>query len=135
MDARRIVVAPRGDEVHGRVRAVEGDAIILATRRPDAPEAEVAEVTVVTTEETEFRVHVRRDGWYEGDLDDVRAGQFAVAFGETQSDGSLLARLVYLHPAPPLRPGAGGQGGAPLPALRFGAHPGEQPENLWESAL
>jgi len=130
MDARRIVVAPRGDEVHGRVTAVENGVIALATRPPESPEGEVAEATVLTNDDTTFRL-----GRQEGSLDDVTVGKRLVAFGETQSDGSLLARLVYLHPAPPLRPGAGGQGGDQLPDLRFGSQPGEQPEELWGMVL
>ena len=136
MDARHIVVAPDGDEVHGRVTAVEGGVITLATRQPDAPEGEA---TVVTSEDTAFRIRIRCGGWREGSLEDVTEGQFVVAFGETQSNGSLLARLVYLHPGPPPGPDAeavvGRQGGDHLPDLRLGSHPDELPEDLWVGAL
>ena len=95
VDARLIAVAPDGDETHGRVTAVEGGVITLATRQPDGPAEDPAagEATVITDGDTRFRV-----GRQEGTLADVTEGKFVVAVGETQSDGSLLARLVIVHP-------------------------------------
>lgn len=126
MDARRIVVAPDGDKVHGRVAAVEGGVITVENKEGEA--------TIVTGEDTGFWV-----GRREGSLDDVTEGRFVVAFGEMQSDGSLLARLVYVHRGPPpgpgTEPGAGESGGDGLPDLHVSAEPGELPEELWEEAL
>ena len=115
MDARAIVVAPDGDEMHGRVTAVEGDVITLAVRQPENREGQAS---LVTGEDTGFWL-----GRREGSLEDVTEGRFVVAFGETQADGSLLARLVYIHRGPPDQPpgpppGQGaGQGGDQLPDL------------------
>ena len=75
---------------------MEGSAITLASRQPDNPEGEVI---VVANDDTAFRV-----GRQEGSLSDVIEGVRLAAFGELQSDGSLLARLVIVDNRPPPPP-------------------------------
>lgn len=130
IDARRIVVAPDGDEAHGRVTEVAGTTIHI--RNPEG------ETSVVVTGETTFRQCAQGRGCREAGLDDVQEGRLVVAFGETQGDGSLLARLVYVHRAPrnrPIRPqgGARGPGGDQLPAPRLGSQPDGAQGIEWEA--
>ena len=90
--ATRIVVGPEGDEVHGRVTAVEGSTIQLENQDGTA--------TVLTTADTEYRL-----GHEPAGLEDVTEGLFLVAFGQLQADGSLSAELVIMRPpqTPPAR--------------------------------
>jgi len=87
LGAQRIVVGPDGDEVHGRVTAVEGTAIRLENQDGTA--------TVLTGDDTEFRL-----GREAAALADVTEGAFLVAFGQLQSDGSLKADLAIIRPPP-----------------------------------
>jgi hypothetical protein len=90
LGATRIVVGPEGDEVHGRVTAVEGSTIQL--------ENQAGTATVLTAADTEFRLGREPAG-----LEDVSEGAFLAAFGQLQPDGSLSAELVILRP-PPIPP-------------------------------
>lgn len=97
VEARGIIVLPDGDIAGGRVTAVEGATISVENPKD-------GEATIVTTGETQFRLG-KEDG---GSLADVTEDKFVLAFGETQENGSLLARIVVIHEG---RPGKGpGQG-------------------------
>ena len=58
------------------------------------------EPQIVVAGDTEFRRCALGRGCREANLDDVIEGRFVVAFGETQPDGRLLARLVYIQQRP-----------------------------------
>jgi hypothetical protein len=90
--AWRVVVGPAGDEVHGWVTAIEGTTLQLENKE--------GTVTVLTDDATEFRL-----GREAATLEDVTEGAFLAAFGQLQSEGSLNAELVILHPPhePPIR--------------------------------
>jgi hypothetical protein len=88
MVAAAIAVGPDGDEVHGRVVAVEGAQITIENRE--------GQVTLRTDEGTQFR-----RGRQEGSLEDVTEGRFLVAFGEDQGEGRFSAALVYIRRGPP----------------------------------
>jgi hypothetical protein len=105
MDARHIAIGPDGDEVHGRVVAVEGATLTLENREGQA--------TVRTDGETSFR-----KGREPAALEDVTEGTVIVAFGETQPDGSLDADQVHIQRGAPAGPGAGPEDerGGPPPA-------------------
>lgn len=105
-----IVVLPAGDRAGGRVTAVNGQTISVENPRSGDT------ATIVTNDETTFRLG--RDG--EGSLVDVTADRFVMAYGSTQADGSLAARLVMLADAgKPAPPGPG------RPGPRQGAAAGE----------
>lgn len=88
VEARGIMVMPAGDMAGGRVTEIDGEQITVENRRDD-------ESTVISTDgDTEFRVG--RDD-ESGSLSDVTTDSFVMAFGETQGDGSLVARLVLVH--------------------------------------
>lgn len=95
-----VVVAPAGDRAGGRVTGVEGQTISVENPKE-------GEATIVVDENTEFRLG--RDG--AGSLEDVAEGKFVMAFGETQEDGPVKARLVFIaeRPEPGERPGHGGR--------------------------
>ena len=97
VDARDIVVLPAGDMAGGRVTTVDGSTITVENPKD-------GEATIVTNDSTTFRLN--RDE--EGALSDVAVDKHVVAFGETQEDGSILARLVLIHDGPP--PGGWGRG-------------------------
>jgi hypothetical protein len=118
LDARHIAVGPDGDEVHGRVVAVEGVTMTLENRE--------GRVTVQTDGETSFR-----KGREVAALEDVTEGTVIVAFGALQADGSLDADQVYIQRGPPRGPGArpegelegpppAGPGSGPMPDTRRG---------------
>jgi hypothetical protein len=104
VDARHIAVGPDGDEVHGRVSAIDGSTLTL--RHPEG------EVTVHTGADTAFR-----RGREAAALEDVREGVFIVAFGELQADGSLDADQIILQRAPPPGPERGPEGSRGDPPL------------------
>ena len=95
---------PDGDEVHGRVTAIEGTTLTL-----ENPEGQV---TVRTNGDTSFH-----KGRQVASLEDVTEGAGIVAFGELQGDGSLDATQVYIQRRPPPEDGPGdlrgGSGGPP----------------------
>jgi hypothetical protein len=111
--ARFIVVLPAGDMAGGRVTAVEDE--IIDVEDPRTGDA----ATIVTNAETEFRLG--REG--EGSLSDVTADKFVMAFGETQENGSLAARLVMV--ANPGKFGPGGRDGQRGPGPHRGMAAGE----------
>lgn len=86
VEARGIIVLPAGDIAGGRVTEVDGATISVENPKDGA-------ATIVTNNETQFRVG--KDG--DGSLADVVADKLVMAFGETQDDGSLLARIVVIH--------------------------------------
>lgn len=83
IDARGLVVMPAGERGGGRVTAVDGDKITVEDLN--------GAVTLVTTDETEFR-----SGKSEASLADLEPGEFVIAFGDKQKDGTLEARLVFV---------------------------------------
>lgn len=87
VEAVDVVVMPAGDMAGGRVTAVEDNVITVEDRDGET-------TRIVTGEETTFRVN--RDE--AGALEDVTVGMGIGAFGETQDDGSLAARLVMVGP-------------------------------------
>ena len=89
--ASRIQVGPEGDEIHGRVTAVESATIQLGSPEGTA--------TVHTDGDTKFRLGREASG-----LEDVTEGTLLAAFGQTQSDGSLNAALVIVQSNPPKTP-------------------------------
>ena len=92
MDARRVAVEPAGDRAEGRVSAVAGQTITV--RSPEG------QATIVTNASTRF--YQGRDA---ATLADVAVGKGVTAYGQTGADGSLQARLVFIHDGPPDGPG------------------------------
>jgi hypothetical protein len=78
----------RRGSVLGRIDAVEGHALRLATRR--------GEITVQTDERTRFRMA----GVEEPGLDDLKIGQIIAAAGHWNRDGSLQAQVIGARQAP-----------------------------------
>ncbi len=109
IEAMSIVVLPAGDTAGGRVTAVDGQT--LSVEDPRSGDT----ATIVTNSETTFRLG--RDG--AGSLADVAVDGFVMAYGDTQQDGSLAARLVMVG-GPDKRGGPGGHGG---PGERDGQRP------------
>jgi len=102
----------RGPGVGGEVISVDGNTINVETPRGD-------EGTIVTNDETEFMVNGEA-----GSLADVAVGKFAMAIGEKQDDGSVLAdRVMVVDELPERgsRPGDGeGMPGRPDRGPRVG---------------
>ncbi|HMQ56448.1 MAG TPA: DUF5666 domain-containing protein [Anaerolineae bacterium] len=96
IDARGLVVMPAGERGGGRVTAIDGDKITVEDLN--------GAVTLVTTDETEFR-----SGKSEASLTDLEPGEFVIAFGDKQKDGTLEARLVFVgqHGLGSIWPGTG----------------------------
>ena len=92
IEARRVVVEPAGDRAEGRVTAVTGGTITA-----QSPEGQATIVTDVGT-----RFYRERDA---ATLADVTVGKGVTAYGQMQADGSLKARLVFIHDGPPEGPG------------------------------
>lgn len=114
VQAVEIVVLPAGDMSGGRVTAVDGQTISVEDPRSGDS------ATIMTNDETTFRLG--RDG--EGSLADVTVDRFVMAYGNTQDDGSLAARLVMVADGRgPSNPG--GRDGNPGPGPRQGAIVGE----------
>lgn len=106
VEARDVMVMPAGDMAGGRVTDIDGGRITVDNRRD-------GETTVIVTDDsTEFRLG--RDN-QAGSLSDVTSDSAVAAFGETQSDGSLAARLVLVHDR-----GMKGGEGDPRQGLRGG---------------
>ncbi|MDX1521590.1 MAG: DUF5666 domain-containing protein, partial [Anaerolineae bacterium] len=99
VNARGIMVAPRGDHAGGRVTAIDGQTITVENRDGEAK--------IVTNDSTEFRIG--RD--QTGSIADVTTDKRVMAFGETQDDGSLAARLVFVGERGPKGPREGLRGG------------------------
>ncbi len=84
---------PRRGAVLGRISGIEGDTIILDTRR--------GEVMVQTDEHTRFHIAgIRQPG-----PPDLDTGQIVGAAGHWEADGSLHARIVVACPPRPAAPG------------------------------
>jgi len=83
--AEKIGVAPRGDQVGGKVTAVDGNVITVENR-------DGFTISIVTSDETQFRLGKDETG----SLADVAVDKFVKAFGETQDDSSLSANLVMV---------------------------------------
>ena len=96
IEARNILVLPAGDMAGGRVTTVEGSTITAENPKDGT-------VTIVANDSTQFRLG--KDG--EGSLADVTTDKGVMAFGEIQEDGSLTARIVFIHEGP----GPGGDHG------------------------
>lgn len=99
--ANEIMVEPSGDEAVGRVTAVNGGTLTLSDRSGASVKVTVTSATV-----------------YQGRPDQTTAptgasaGQFVRAYGTTQADGSLAARLVLVDDGPGRGHGPdGGQAG------------------------
>jgi hypothetical protein len=99
VNAQAIMVAPEGDQAGGRVTAVDGQTISVENPRDGA-------ATIVTNDSTQFRLGPDQTG----SLTDVTPDKFVMAFGTTQEDGSLAARLVLVHER---GPGSDGPGHGP----------------------
>ncbi len=100
--AEVIILLPAGDELHGRVTAINDKTITI-----QAPGGTSS--TIVTTTNTTFR-----KGQDAASLSDVAVGQELRAFGALQTDGSLTATLVLIHEGPGGSDhGPGGPGGGP----------------------
>ena len=85
VDATKIKVAPAGDRAHGKVTEVDGSTITVEHRRDGTT------TTIVTDGNTVF--------WLNGaaaSLSDVVVDKFIAAYGQTQNDGSVLARDVII---------------------------------------
>jgi hypothetical protein len=93
VEALGIVVLPVGDKAGGKVTAVDGETISVEDFQGEA-------TTIVTGADTQFRL-----GRETGSLADVTEGKLVVAFGETQDDGALAARLVIIREAGEHGPG------------------------------
>ena len=111
-DAQAILVLPSGDELAGKVVSVDGNIITLETRQ--------GQVKITVSADTQYRKAPGEQG--AGSLADISQGKFLVAYGELQSDGTLVARLVMLNLGP--RPGGPGQGQQGQPGS-----PARQPSN------
>ena len=111
-EAQAILVLPSGDELAGKVVSVDGNTITLETRQ--------GQVKITVSADTQFRKAPGEQG--AGSLADISQGKFLVAYGELQSDGTLVARLVMLNLGP--RPGGPGQGQQGQPGS-----PAGQPSN------
>jgi hypothetical protein len=96
--AEVITLLPAGDQVRGRVTAINDLTITVQTRGD-------ATATIVTTASTTFR-----KGQDAASLSDVKVDQDVRAYGTLQSDGSLTAVLVLIQTGPG---GPGGPGGGP----------------------
>ena len=86
VDATYIKVEPAGDRAHGKVTAVDGSTITVEHRRDGTT------TTIVTDGNTVF--------WLNGaaaSLSDVVVDQSLAAYGQTQDDGSVLARDVIIR--------------------------------------
>lgn len=107
--AKRIVVEPDGDQVRGKVTAVDGATITLQThkesRRTRHSEVVTATFTVSVTDLTQFRTVSAT-----ATLNDVVVGKHIVAYGTLQGDNALDATLVIIGKANERRPGQGGPG-------------------------
>lgn len=98
VEARGVTVMPAGDMAGGRVTDIDGGKITVDNPRDET-------TTVITTDDkTTFRLG--RDN-ETGSISDITTDSAVMAFGETQSDGSLTARLVLVHE----HPMKGGEGG------------------------
>ncbi len=86
VEARGIMVAPEGDKAGGKVSAVDNGTITVENRDGEA-------TTITTNGDTEFRVG--RDET--GSIEDVTVDRGVMAVGELQENGSLAARLVFVH--------------------------------------
>jgi len=82
----RRIARSRGIRGIGRVIAIEGDTLLLQTRR--------GEVRVLTTAETRFRVR----GVEQPTLNDVQVGDIVLVLGHHDEEGNLVARLVAVVP-------------------------------------
>lgn len=98
VEARGILVLPDGDIAGGRVTAVDGNNITVEN-------PEDGSVTIVTNADTQFRLGPDETG----SLADVTVDKMVMAFGDLQEDGSLVARLVFIHERGP-GPGPHGPG-------------------------
>lgn len=88
VEARGVTVMPAGDMAGGRVTNIDGGQITVDNPRDET-------TTIITTDDkTTFRLG--RDN-QAGSIADVTTDSAIMAFGETQSDGSLVARLVLIH--------------------------------------
>ena len=88
VDARGVTVMPAGDMAGGRVTDIDGDQITVDNPRDET-------TTIITTDDkTTFRLGRDNEA---GSISDVTTDSAVMAFGETQSDGSLAARLVLVH--------------------------------------
>jgi hypothetical protein len=105
--AEVITLLPAGDQLRGRVTAIENEAITV-----QAPGGTSA--TIVTTSDTTFR-----KGQDDASLSDVEVGQDVRAYGTLQSDGSLTAMLVLIQAGP-----GGGRRGPGIGAGTPGGEPG-----------
>jgi len=111
-EAQAVVVLPAGDNVNGKVTAVNGATLSVETR-------DNTTATIVTDAGTKFTLQ----GGQTGSLTDVTTGKFVEAYGQTQADGSLLATLVVSDN----RPGFGGGPGRPGPGPMPGGPGTQQP--------
>jgi hypothetical protein len=97
--AKSITLLPDGDQLGGRVTAIDGETITVQASGG-------VSATIVTTSATTFR-----EGQDTASLSDVEVGQNLRAYGTLESDGSLTATLVLIQTAPGGDPG--GPGGGP----------------------
>ncbi len=105
IEARRVTVEPAGDRAEGRVTTVSGQMITA-----QSPEGQA---TIVTDASTRF--YQGRDA---ATLADVTVGKGVTAYGQKQADGSLRARLVFIHDGPPDGPRPTPTGPRPTPGPR-----------------
>ncbi|MCB0163858.1 MAG: hypothetical protein KDI79_06515 [Anaerolineae bacterium] len=98
VEARGVTVMPAGDMAGGRVTNIDGGQITVDNPRDET-------TTIITTDDkTTFRLGRDNEA---GSITDVTTDSTVMAFGETQSDGSLTARLVLIH-AHGMKGGEGG---------------------------
>ncbi|MCB9076053.1 MAG: hypothetical protein H6631_00505 [Anaerolineaceae bacterium] len=91
VEARGVTVMPAGDMAGGRVTNIDGGQITVDNPRDQT-------TTIITTDDkTTFRLDRDSEA---GSIADVTTASAVMAFGETQSDGSLAARLVLVHEHP-----------------------------------
>jgi hypothetical protein len=114
--AEVILLLPDGDQLRGRVTAIDDETITL--QAPGETPGTIVTTTIVTTSDTTFR-----EDQDTASLSDVEVGQELRAFGTLQSDGSLTATLVLIQTPP--AGGSGGPGGGPgSPGGRLGGRGG-----------
>ncbi len=97
--AKAVFVIPgnilRQHTVQGKLTAIEGDTLVLATRGSDGDE----EMRVQTTDGTTFRV----PGVQEATLADLNEGDPIVALGGKDESGDFVAKTVAVARRQPLR--------------------------------
>lgn len=113
--AKLIVVEPEGDQVRGKVTAVNGSLISLQTHkrlsRTRYSGVVTSTFTITTSALTQFRILSAT-----ATLSDVVVGKHIVAYGTLQGDSALDATLVIIGKENDRRPGQGGPGRGPRPA-------------------